>query len=325
MLGSYDTLDDMLHDVLERLLKEEFRFEASRGRFSELFGCCLHLKNPRARLSRSEGKGKVFSALGELLWYLSGHNQLAFIDYYVPQRFQKESDDQTTVRSGYGERLLAFDGVDQLGNVIQLLDRKKSSRRAVIQLFDATDLTKDFASIPCTCTLQFLARDDRLHMFVTMRSNDAYIGLPHDVFAFTMLQELVARSVGLDVGEYKHCAGSMHLYKEDAEAAAAYLKEGFHDQIAMPAMPAGDPWPGVRQLQAYEAVLRNGGKAEAHPNWDEYWQGLAHLLEAYRASKNNDLSSLQDLTTRLRASVYKMFVQARADRLTPYAAQRAAS
>jgi thymidylate synthase len=319
LLGSYDTLDDMLHDVLEALLEEKTSFKASRGRFTELFGCCLHLKNPRARLSRSEGKGKVFSALGELMWYLSGHTKLDFIEYYVPGQFQKESDDQVSVRSGYGERLLSFNGVNQLTNVIKLLQDKESSRRAVIQLFDATDLVAPYKSIPCTCTLQFIAREKRLHMFVSMRSNDAYIGLPHDVFSFTMLQELVARSVGLEIGEYKHCAGSLHLYEDNHEDAIGYLKEGFQEKLAMPSMPNGDPWKSVEQFQYYEEVLRTGGKVECHPEWDEYWQNLSHLLEAYRASKDKDLQSLLGLTERLRFTVYKMFVQAKADRLTPHA------
>lgn len=251
------------------------------------------------------------------MWYLSGHTKLQFIDYYVPNRFQEESDDKITVRSGYGERLLSFNGINQLKNVIDLLKTKPTSRRAVIQLFDATDLEKNYASIPCTCSLQFLARDNHLHMFVSMRSNDAYIGLPHDVFSFTMIQELVARSVGLHLGEYKHCAGSLHLYDEHFPAAKRYLAEGFQSTIAMPPMPDGDPWESFKLLQQHEEALRNGGNTNEHPDWNEYWQQLAYLLEAYQASKKNDLPKLNTCFDRLANSVYKMFVQARTDRIPP--------
>ncbi|RZS35451.1 thymidylate synthase [Corticibacter populi] len=321
VFGSHDTLDDMLYDVLKALLAERTSVKASRGDFTELFGVLLHLKNPRARLSRSEDKSKVFSALGELLWYLSRDTKLDFIDYYVPGVFQDESDDQVTVRSGYGERLFSFNGADQMANVIKLLKEKPSSRRAVIQLFDATDLLKPYKSIPCTCTLQFMARDDRLHMFVSMRSNDAFLGLPHDVFSFTMLQELVARSVGMEVGEYKHCAGSLHLYKKHAARAARYLEEGYQSKIAMPPMPMGDPWDNVKQLQAYEQGLRERGAANSQPVWDSYWQELAHLLDAYRAYKEKDLLVIKGLTERLRPTVYKMFVEAKQDLLIADAAK----
>jgi thymidylate synthase len=310
-------VDDLLHEVLEALLNEKRLIHASRGCFTELFGCCLRLGNPRARLSRSEGKGKVFSALGELFWYLSGDTRLDFIDYYVPNRFQRESDDQVRVRSGYGERLHSFRGMNQLHNVIRVLKERATSRRAVIQLFDATDLEHDYASIPCTCTLQFLARDRRLHLFVSMRSNDAYIGLPHDVFAFTMLQELVARTVDMEVGEYKHCAGSLHLYKSDMESAAGYLKEGWQASISMPAMPDGDPWSSVHELQQIEEAFRGGKDIPVQEApLDEYWKDLARLLRAWRAWNEKDVFTLSKLIADMHSDVYKMFIQARVDRLS---------
>lgn len=317
MYISCDTLDDLLKEVLGALIEKGRVSRASRGEFKELFGCCLHLKNPRARLSRSEGKGKVFSAIGELLWYLSGDTKLEFIDYYVPARFQQESDDGVHVRSGYGERLLSFQGINQLQNVIDLLRSRPTSRRAVVQLFDATDLEGQFASIPCTCTLQFLARDGLVNLFVVMRSNDAYIGLPHDVFAFTMLQEIVARSVGMDVGEYKHCAGSLHLYDGDTDAASTYLNEGWQSTISMPSMPESDPWDEFRELQRIEVDLRAGRGVDVEEVLlNEYWRDLARLLRAYRAWRDRDLQSLCGLMNEMNSDVYKMFIQARIDRLS---------
>jgi len=316
MYISHETLDDLMRDVLERLLEDKTVIKASRGDFREIFGGCLHLKNPRARLSRSEGKGKLFSALGELFWYLSGDTRLDFIDYYVPGRFQEESDDQVRVRSGYGERLSSFRKLNQLQNVINLLNDKKTSRRAVIQLFDASDLVGSFASIPCTCTLQFLARDGRLHMFVAMRSNDAYLGLPHDVFSFTMLQELVARSTDLEIGEYKHCAGSLHLYEKHNDLAIAYLNEGLQSTISMPPMPTGDPWDSVRELQKVEERIRSGENIDVEQvPLVGYWKDLGRLLAAYSASKAKNLEELTALMEAMDSDVYKMFIQPRVDRL----------
>lgn len=312
-----ETLDDLLHNVLDALLRDTAFAEASRGRFTELYGPCLYLKNPRARFSRSEGKGKVFSALGELFWYLSKDTRLDFIDYYVPNQFQKESDDQVRVRSGYGDRLFSFNGIDQVGNVIRQLRDKPSSRRAVIQLFDASDLEGQFASVPCTCTLQFLARDGRLNLFVSMRSNDAYVGLPHDVFAFTMLQEMIARSTGHELGEYKHCAGSLHLYEDDRSSAKEYLKEGWQSTtIVMPSMPNGDPWASIQALQRLEEGLRNRKEVDIQAaSLDPYWEDLAWLLKAYRASKDKNKQELVAIKNEMHSDVYKMFIQPRIDRL----------
>jgi thymidylate synthase len=84
--------------------------------------------------------------------------------------------------------------------VIELLGNRPTSRRAVIQIFNAEDIAAIHREIPCTTTLQFFVRNERLDMVTTMRSNDAYLGLPHDVFCFTMLQEIIARSLGREIG-----------------------------------------------------------------------------------------------------------------------------
>ena len=313
-----DTLDGLLRHVLEALLAEDRLVTAGRGDFKETFGACLHLTNPLARLSRTESKGKVYSALGEFLWYLSKETRLDFIDYYVPGRFQEESDDNVTVRSGYGERLQAWRGTNQLDNVVQLLRKHRTSRRATIQLFDASDLTERYASIPCTCTLQFLVRDDRLHMFVAMRSNDTFLGLPHDIFSFTMLQEMVARAVGAEVGEYKHFAGSLHLYEKNFEAAQQYLNEGWQDPIRMPAMPAGDPHDGIEWLRGIEESARLRRESDLDvviraAQVDVYWKDLGRLLLSFRASKDSDAALLTRLKEQLHSHVYRMFLVARLD------------
>jgi hypothetical protein len=83
--------------------------------------------------------------------------------------------------------------------------------------------------------LQFLIRRNRLHTLTTMRSNDAYIGLPHDIFCFSMLQEVLARTLGVALGQYSHFVGSLHLYDENRDEAQQYLDEGVQATIAMPA------------------------------------------------------------------------------------------
>jgi len=116
-----DTLDDLMRCVFDKLLHDQSKIIATRDYpFTEIRGAVLRLSNPRARLSRTETKGKIYSALGELLWYLSGENKAAFMDYYVPNNFytNEAEDGSDSVRSGYGERLKNFDQVNQIENII---------------------------------------------------------------------------------------------------------------------------------------------------------------------------------------------------------------
>ena len=276
-----ETLDDILLQLYSELLTTSATVIASRGENTEILGALIKIEKPRARLSRSETRGKLFSSLGELLWYLSRDNQLGFIERYVG-RYRNESEDNVTVYGGYGPRLFGQRGHDQVQNVIEILNAHPASRRAVIQIFNAEDISSARKEIPCTTTLQFFVRDDRLDMITTMRSNDAYWGLPHDVFCFTMIQELIARSLGREIGIYRHFAGSLHLYKDHRHDAQNFVNEGYQARIEMPSMPVGDPWSAVATLLKTEQRIRNGEHVDVDTlGLDPYWCDLIRVIQIH--------------------------------------------
>jgi thymidylate synthase len=148
-----------------------------------------------------------------------------------------------------------------------------------------------------------------------MRSNDVFIGLPHDVFCFTMIQELVARSVEADVGQYVHVVGSLHLYDDKAQAARRFLQEGYHTTKAMPPMPAIDPMDSVAELLECEERLRSGSDpfSVALPS-NPYWADLARLLMVRvldRAGRGGEIPSVMNQMT---TDVYNVHVEDRLDR-----------
>lgn len=313
MYLSARTLDDALRRVLEKLLHSGNIVKSTRGNNVEIMGALLTITNPRARLSRTDAKGTVFSCLGELLWYLSSSNELKFIAYYLT-KYEEYSDDGKIIYGGYGPRLFKMRGQNQVSNILRLLKSKPGSRQAVIQLFDARDLEAEHSDIPCTCTLQFILRDSRLHMFTNMRSNDAYIGLPHDIFCFTMLQEIMARSLGVELGVYKHAVGSLHLYDRNRDAAWRYLDEGWQPTIsaAMPPMPFGDPWPSIGVLRNAESHLRSGKSLKiSELKIDSYWLDLVRLLQVFRYAKDGKNKEIELVKSQMTSGVYNMYIAKR--------------
>jgi thymidylate synthase len=324
MYISAKSIDDLMRKVLTLLLAKEHRVKATRGSAAEELGVLLKVRNPRCRLSRTETRGQLFSAIGELLWYLAGSKDGEFITYYAPG--YKKDIVNGEIYGGYGPRLIrrrTSDGslTNQIENVIQVLTQKRGSRRAVIQLFDAEDIVDPSRKeVPCTCTLQFLIRGDRLHLISSLRSNDAYLGLPHDVFAFTMLQEILARRLGLEIGTYKHMVGSLHLYdkqdgtKEDWPALAQqYLDEGFPEPVEMPAMPIGDPMPEINRLLLLEAKLRNRKRVPAAEfKRPGYWGDLARLLKIFQHVKKKEpraQRAIGPLKARMSSRFFHIYIQ----------------
>jgi thymidylate synthase len=306
------TLDDLLRNVYERLLRSRNRISPTKGALTELPGVLLKIGNPRTRLSRTEKRSTLFTCFGELLWYLAGSNDLSFISYYIPG-YAKYSDDNKTIYGGYGPRMRGAGVNNQLATVINLLKRKNESRQAVVQLFDAADLLVDHKDIPCTCTLQFMIRRGRLHLFVNMRSNDAYMGLPHDVFAFTMLQEIMARALGVELGTYKHAVGSLHLYDVNREAAEQYIDEGWQSTVPMPPMPIGDPWPAIEELLKSEALIRNGGEIDFRAlKIDPYWKDLIRILQIFQYTNDkSNLHKVASIRKNMSTDVYAQYITKR--------------
>ena len=310
-----DSLDDLLAKVYRQLLKRGVRIVPTKGPAREIYGALLKLSAPRLRLSRSESRGKLFSCLGELLWILAGSKALDFITHYIAD-YKDSSDDGLTVYGAYGPRMFGKGPYNQLQHVISLLRTKPDSRQAVVQLFDRNDILKPHKDIPCTCTLQFAIRDGRLTLLASMRSNDAWLGLPHDVFAFTMIQELVARSLGIELGEYKHSIGSLHLYERDEKKAIRYLDEGWQRGRSMPPMPKGDPWQAVSALLEFEENVRLGTAVDLalRDSMDPYWADLATLLMIYQASRAK-AAGYQNEIKRLKRSMqddgYSMYISTR--------------
>ncbi len=290
-----------MRKVFELLLDGKKRVSATKGANFEEFGVTLGLKNPRFRLSRAESRQILASCLGELLWYLNGTDDLDFIQYYL-SRYNMSAEDDGSVHGAYGPRLFDSSGINQIENTISLLKRKPTSRRAAIQLFEARDLLSDYRDIPCTCTMQFMIRKGRLNMMVYMRSNDAYRGLPHDIFAFTMLQEIISRSLSVELGYYRHSVGSLHLYEDDAGAAKKYLSEGYQDPSPMPRMPNGDPWASIGIVKVLEEQLRSGERTIVFPDeLDDYWRDLVRILNIYslvkRGEDKREIVSVKNMMT----------------------------
>ena len=308
-----ETLDDIMRWVIESILREGQDIHPTKGPAKELAGVLLELTNPLARISRTETKGKPFSCLGELLWYLAGTKELSFISYYL--REYNSYADGEEIFGGYGPRFFDWNGINQFFNVIDLLKVKPDSRQAVIQLFDAQDILEPHKDIPCTCTIQLLIRNDHLHMFTYMRSNDAFIGLPHDFFCFTMLQEIMANALSVKLGCYKHMVGSLHLYHRSISNAQRFLDEGWQPtQTPMPTMPKGDPWPAIRLVLDSECLIRTNQVLDPDQltaGLDAYWADLIRLLLVFRAVKDKDFNKIRTLRARMSSPMFNPFIDGR--------------
>lgn len=299
--ASEESLDDLMRVVFKQLLngRGNFEVESKKGKSTEVFSALLELRKPRARLSRSFSKAKAFSPLGELFWYLSGSDRVEFIKHYIPN-YPKLIRDEVKANGAYGPRIFGEDAqkksedTSEWDRVIKTLREREGSRNALIQIYDNSDAKPKNNDKPCTCTIQFAIRNRQLLMHTHMRSNDAFFGLPHDIFSFTMLQEIAARELGVGLGPYTHSVGSLHLYHDSVatkdcpannstSGAKAYFDEGLHDFVPMPEMPSGSPWESIEMVKIAEKEIRLGNTDYQTPKSIEtYWSDFIELFRIHK-------------------------------------------
>ncbi|KKL97246.1 hypothetical protein LCGC14_1836410 [marine sediment metagenome] len=167
--------------------------------------------------------------VAEWLWVALGRNRLADLTRYN-SKMAAFSDDGLTLAGAYGPRLRP-----QLPYLFRAL-ADPDSRQAVATIW--TPSPPASRDLPCTLALQFLLRDRRLNLIVTMRSSDAWLGIPYDFFTMSMLQNSIAGTLGVARGFIQFNLGSSHLYEEDASKAQEllYCSPLADEQLASPAL-----------------------------------------------------------------------------------------
>lgn len=187
---------------------------------------------------------------------------------------------QRRLHGAYGRRI----GY-QLQCAVRKLRQDFQTRQAVITLWDPwLDNLPAYRDYPCTVGLQLRARNGRLDLEVTMRSNDVWRGIPYDVFQFTQLQLAVARALDVPVGSYYHLAWSLHIYESDVKRAEQMLeseptpvvRDGETRPPGRPYQPDGIGRPGdsleeiQRRVRALAVGARIDGMTVAEGWYGEY-------------------------------------------------------
>jgi thymidylate synthase len=100
---------------------------------------------------------------------------------------------------------------DQIAAAVEKLRAVPHTRRAQAVTWQVWN-DMNISDPACLQRLWFRVSDDRLHMNVHFRSNDAYKAAFMNMYAFAELQQEMADAIGVAPGEYIHIADSFHIY-----------------------------------------------------------------------------------------------------------------
>lgn len=295
------SLNDVIFKLLELLLKSGYETDSRNGPVISLYDVEIIIENPRARhLSLIGRNNNIFATFAESFWILAGETKIdPYLSFFLP-RAAKYSDDGENWRGAYGERLYAY---DQLENVVDTFKEEGIfTRRAVLSLYmpnrdTKTSLKEKYnltssLDIPCNNLIHFfITPDKKLNMKVVQRSGDIIFGISHiNIFEFSLLHEMLLHILKLEVdkelmlGIHHHSVTNLHLYDDGKKQAIEILKNKTYQKLDL-----------VNTDKIYFPISTHNNK--------EFFSGIVNQISQLIAS---DLSSYEYVENELK-TIFKNF------------------
>ncbi|MBK8442308.1 MAG: thymidylate synthase [Sphingobacteriales bacterium] len=170
------------------------------------------------------------SIIYELLWFLKGDTNIDYLQKNGVRIWNEWADEKGDLGPVYGKQWRAWrsydegaPAIDQISSVIEQIQRSPDSRRLVVSTWNVAELPQ-MALSPCHCLFQFYVADGKLSCQLYQRSADVFLGVPFNIASYALLTMMVAQVCNLEVGDYVHTFGDVHVYHNHFEQVALQLQ-----------------------------------------------------------------------------------------------------
>jgi thymidylate synthase len=214
------------------------------------------------------------AVVGELLWFLEGstdERRLAELTYgkhraelverttiwtanadaqgkalgYINNEFTKELGPVYGFQWRKFSEFSVYQGKDQIADVLFQLRTNPDSRRIILSAWNPNQL-HEMALPPCHTFAQFRAYNGRLNCQMYQRSADAFLGVPFNIASYALLTHIIAREVGLEVGDYVHTIGDAHIYSNHFDQVKEQLSR---EEYPLPILDIDDDFDLSERLK----------------------------------------------------------------------------
>ena len=229
------------------LFGHQFRFDLAEG-FPLVTTKKLHLR----------------SIIHELLWFIRGETNVKSLHEVGVSIWDEWADASGELGPVYGRQWRSWptpEGgcIDQLSQVVEEIRANPDSRRLLVSAWNVADVPK-MALAPCHVMFQFYVVDQKLSCQLYQRSADLFLGVPFNIASYALLSMMVAQVCELELGDFVHTFGDVHLYSNHLDQARTQLER---DPRTLPRMQLD---ASVTSLDAfrYEHFLLEG--YDPHPH-----------------------------------------------------------
>ena len=188
----------------------QMRFDLSEG-FPLLTTKKLHLK----------------SIVHELLWFLKGDTNVKYLQENKVRIWDAWADEHGELGPVYGKQWVRWetpDGrqINQIQKAVDTIRNNPDSRRIIVNAWNVGELDS-MALTPCHALFQFYVANGRLSCQLYQRSADVFLGVPFNIASYALFTQMMAQVCELELGEFVHTFGDVHLYNNHLEQAKLQL------------------------------------------------------------------------------------------------------
>jgi thymidylate synthase len=217
-------------------------------------------------------KVHVKSIIHELLWFLKGETNIAYLRENGVRIWDEWADENGELGPVYGKQWRSWEGkdgkvVDQISELITQIKKNPDSRRLIVNAWNVTELP-DMALMPCHTMFQFYTApstspqgDGRraLSCQLYQRSADVFLGVPFNIASYALLTMMIAQVCDLEPGEFIHTFGDVHIYSNHLEQVNLQLSR---KPFPLPAMKLNPAVKNIFDFRFEDFTLEN---YQSHP------------------------------------------------------------
>ncbi|MFC3607543.1 thymidylate synthase [Stutzerimonas tarimensis] len=251
---------------LMRLVRVQGTFKPDRtgtGTYS-LFGHQMRFDLAEGFPLVTTKKCHLKSIIHELLWFLRGETNIAYLKENGVSIWDEWADEQGELGPVYGYQWRSWptpngESIDQIGKLIEMIRRNPDSRRLIVSAWNPA-LVEQMALPPCHALFQFYVADGKLSCQLYQRSADIFLGVPFNIASYALLTLMVAQVCGLQPGDFIWTGGDCHLYANHLEQADLQLSR---DPLPLPRMRLN---PQISDLFAFRFEDFELQNYQSHPH-----------------------------------------------------------
>ena len=189
------------------------------------------------------------SIIYELLWFLRGDTNVHYLQEHGVRIWNEWAREDGDLGPIYGYQWRSWPDyqgghIDQIQQIIDQLRRDPDSRRMLVSAWNVAQLDQ-MALAPCHCLMQFYVAEGRLSLQLYQRSADVFLGVPFNIASYALLMMMIAQVTGLEVGDFVHTFGDVHIYRDHLEQVELQLER---TPKTLPQMKLN---PQIRQLEDF--------------------------------------------------------------------------